>query len=83
MDTATKTALPTNGFAGKELEYARDLVAKHKAIRSEIGKVIVGQTYLVERLVIGLLANGHVLLEGVPEVLAIKSKICRSSARVG
>ena len=33
---------------------------------SEIGKVIVGQNYLVERLVIGLLANGHVLLEGVP-----------------
>ena len=33
---------------------------------AELGKVIVGQTYLVERLVIGLLANGHVLLEGVP-----------------
>ncbi len=32
----------------------------------EIGKVIVGQRYMVERLVIGLLANGHVLLEGVP-----------------
>ena len=33
---------------------------------NELGKVIVGQTYLVERLVVGLLANGHVLLEGVP-----------------
>ncbi|MBI3875537.1 MAG: MoxR family ATPase [Verrucomicrobia bacterium] len=33
---------------------------------SEINKVIIGQKYLVERLVIGLLANGHVLLEGVP-----------------
>src|ERR1700683_203833 len=33
---------------------------------SEIGKVIIGQNYLVERLVVGLLANGHVLLEGVP-----------------
>lgn len=32
----------------------------------EIGKVIVGQHYLIERLLIGLLANGHVLLEGVP-----------------
>ncbi|MBI4358575.1 MAG: MoxR family ATPase [Candidatus Omnitrophica bacterium] len=32
----------------------------------EIGKVIVGQRYLIERLVIGLLADGHVLLEGVP-----------------
>jgi MoxR-like ATPase len=35
-------------------------------LREEIGKVIVGQRYLVERLLVGLLANGHVLLEGVP-----------------
>jgi len=43
---------------------------------SELGKVIVGQTYLVERLVVGLLANGHVLLEGVPglaKTLSVKS----------
>src|SRR6266480_4032162 len=43
---------------------------------AEIGKVIVGQTYLVERLVVGLLANGHVLLEGVPglaKTLSVKS----------
>src|SRR2546426_1564993 len=43
---------------------------------SELAKVIVGQTYLVERLVIGLLANGHVLLEGVPglaKTLSVKS----------
>jgi len=33
---------------------------------SEVGRVIIGQRYMVERLVIGLLANGHVLLEGVP-----------------
>ena len=32
----------------------------------EVTKVIVGQKYLLERLVIGLLANGHLLLEGVP-----------------
>jgi MoxR-like ATPase len=35
-------------------------------LREEIGHVIVGQRYLVERLMVGLLANGHVLLEGVP-----------------
>src|SRR5207253_1740688 len=43
---------------------------------NELAKVIVGQTYLVERLVIGLLANGHVLLEGVPglaKTLSVKS----------
>jgi MoxR-like ATPase len=35
-------------------------------LRKEIGHVIVGQEYLVDRLLVGLLANGHVLLEGVP-----------------
>src|SRR5881628_3406114 len=43
---------------------------------TEISKVVVGQSYLVERLVIGLLANGHVLLEGVPglaKTLSVKT----------
>src|ERR1035438_1312364 len=35
-------------------------------LRAEIAKVIVGQEQLVDRLLVGLLANGHVLLEGVP-----------------
>jgi len=35
-------------------------------MKTEISKVIVGQEYMVDRLLIGLLANGHVLLEGVP-----------------
>jgi MoxR-like ATPase len=35
-------------------------------LRHEIGRVIVGQQDLVERLLVGLLANGHILLEGVP-----------------
>ena len=35
-------------------------------LQQEIGRVIVGQKYLVDRLIIGLVANGHVLLEGVP-----------------
>jgi MoxR-like ATPase len=43
---------------------------------AELNKVIVGQKYLLERLCVGLLANGHVLLEGVPglaKTLAVKS----------
>ncbi len=36
------------------------------ALRKEMGRVIVGQEQLVERLLLALLANGHVLLEGVP-----------------
>lgn len=50
----------------------------------EIGKVIVGQKEMVEKLVIGLLANGHILLEGVPglaKTLAIKSLASSMSAK--
>ncbi|MGA8478407.1 MAG: MoxR family ATPase [Chthoniobacterales bacterium] len=36
------------------------------AVQNEISRVVVGQKHLVDRLLIGLLANGHVLLEGVP-----------------
>ena len=35
-------------------------------LMGEINKVVIGQKYLVERLIVGLLADGHVLLEGVP-----------------
>jgi len=45
-------------------------------LREEIGRTIVGQRYLVDRLLIGLLANGHVLLEGVPglaKTLSVKT----------
>jgi len=45
-------------------------------LRQEIGKVIIGQRKMVERLLIGLLADGHILLEGVPglaKTTAVKS----------
>lgn len=35
-------------------------------LKNEIAKVIVGQEYMIDRLLIGLLSNGHILLEGVP-----------------
>ncbi len=37
-----------------------------KKLTEEIEKIIVGQHYLIERLLIGILANGHILVEGVP-----------------
>jgi MoxR-like ATPase len=46
------------------------------ALQVEIGKVIVGQKHMVERLLVGLLSNGHILLEGVPglaKTLSIKT----------
>jgi len=45
-------------------------------LRQEVNKVIIGQEYMIDRLLVGLLGNGHVLLEGVPglaKTLAIKT----------
>lgn len=49
---------------------------KIEKLKSEIAKVIIGQTSLIDRLLIALLSNGHILLEGVPglaKTLAIKT----------
>jgi MoxR-like ATPase len=47
-----------------------ELVARESSfvekVTNEVGKVIVGQQYMIERILIGLLTGGHVLLEGVP-----------------
>lgn len=54
------------GYAGKFIDN----------LRTEVGKIIIGQSYMLDRLLIGLLSNGHVLLEGVPglaKTLTIKS----------
>lgn len=53
-------------------------------LQLEIGKVIVGQKYMIERLLIGLLANGHILLEGVPglaKTLSVKTLAAAISAK--
>ena len=54
----------------KDIKNITDIIKEESQVLSnlinEIGKVIVGQRYLIERLLIGILANGHILLEGVP-----------------
>jgi MoxR-like ATPase len=57
-------------------EQVREASAFVHALRQEIGKVIVGQRYVVDRLLVGLLANGHILIEGVPglaKTLSVKT----------
>jgi MoxR-like ATPase len=47
-----------------------------EVLRAELSKVIIGQQYMLDRLLLALLTNGHILLEGVPglaKTLAIKS----------
>ena len=55
-------------MAGIEVinQKVREASAFVPTLKNEIGKVIVGQEYLIDRLIISMLANGHVLLEGVP-----------------
>ena len=58
-----------NELVARESAFVDDLIG-------EVGKVIVGQPYMVERILIGLLAGGHVLLEGVPglaKTLAVRT----------
>jgi MoxR-like ATPase len=57
----------------EQIQYAAIFADK---LRTELSKIIVGQQYMIDRLLIGLLSNGHVLLEGVPglaKTLTIKS----------
>lgn len=53
-----------------DIKALNELIEKESAfvdmLLMEISKVIVGQKYMVERLLIGLLSNGHILLEGLP-----------------
>src|SRR5262249_38214589 len=55
---------------------ARDLRASLDPLYGEIGKAIIGQRVMVDRLLIGLLTGGHILLEGVPglaKTLAVRT----------
>lgn len=50
----------------QELEIKIDYHRKIRRLFRELSKVIVGQDYMINRLLIGLFTNGHILLEGVP-----------------
>ena len=50
-----------------------ELQEKIKAVFEEVSKVVVGQDYLVNRLLIGLFTGGHILLEGVPGLAKTKT----------
>src|ERR1700730_15604725 len=65
---------------GPEMRASREMVTKSStwvtALREEMGRVIIAQRHLLDRLLIALLTNGHVLLEGVPglaKTLALKT----------
>ena len=53
-------------LSGDEIKALEKLSESYRAVREQLGKVIVGQKQMIDRLLIGLLGNGHILLEGVP-----------------
>ena len=66
--------------AGSKMHASPEIISENstwvRPLREEMGLVIVGQTHLLDRLLIALLTNGHVLLEGVPglaKTLALKT----------
>src|SRR5262245_65717024 len=67
---ATQEQPVTGSRPGSEVRASREMVTGNsywiRPLREEMGRVIVGQTHLLDRLLIALLTNGHVLLEGVP-----------------
>jgi MoxR-like ATPase len=75
-ESLSNTAQPIAGAPTGSTSYSTDIRAINEMIqaesafvdllRLEMDKVIVGQKYMVDRLLIGLLADGHILLEGVP-----------------
>jgi MoxR-like ATPase len=68
------------GFTASDIQELNEKIQYQSAfvdrLRDEVGKVIIGQFNMLDRLLIGLLTNGHILLEGVPglaKTLTIKS----------
>jgi len=51
---------------GEASEIQQEHAQKVKQVYNEVAKVVVGQEYMVNRLLVGLFTNGHILLEGVP-----------------
>src|SRR5579859_684266 len=75
-----KAAPPLGEQVSSQMRASREMVTENSTwigpLREEMGRVIVGQKHLLDRLLIALLTNGHVLLEGVPglaKTLALKT----------
>jgi len=68
----------------KDVKQINEMVKKESAfiseLTAEIGKVIVGQQYIISRMLIGMLADGHILIEGVPGLAKTLSVKTLSSA---
>jgi MoxR-like ATPase len=77
--TSTASTDLSRFAAGSALSRADEFAVESQGVRrvlDELGRVVVGQRLLIERMVLGLLADGHILLEGLPglaKTLAVKT----------
>ncbi|MCB1228255.1 MAG: AAA family ATPase, partial [Verrucomicrobiales bacterium] len=75
-DAPTATSIPAPNTDVPQAEAIAAASSWVQPLRQEIGRVLVGQSALVDRLLIALLTNSHVLLEGVPglaKTLAVRT----------
>lgn len=70
MENIEKTNLSAQPNSAFDIRLLNEKIERESAfvelLRNEMDKVIIGQKHMLERLLIGLLSNGHILLEGVP-----------------
>ena len=82
MEDNTEYTQPVSGFQSR-IDMG-ELSQSLERIKSEIAKVIVGQESMVEHLLVALLANGHVIIEGVPGVAkTITAKLLAKTIDIG
>ena len=82
MEDNTEYTQPVSGFQSR-IDMG-ELSQSLESIKSEIAKVIVGQESMVEHLLAALLANGHVIIEGVPGVAkTVTAKLLAKTIDIG
>ena len=82
MEDNTEYTQPVSGFESR-IDMG-ELSQSLERIKSEIAKVIVGQESMVEHLLAALLANGHVIIEGVPGVAkTVTAKLLAKTIDIG
>ena len=84
MEELTNTENPSENVNFQSRINLEPLLQSINAIKQELGTVIVGQSKMIDQLLVAILANGHVLLEGVPGVAkTITAKLLSKTLNIG
>ncbi|TRX24624.1 MoxR family ATPase [Flavobacterium franklandianum] len=84
MEEITNSENPTENLNFQSRINLEPLLESINAIKQELGTVIVGQSKMIDQLLVAILSNGHVLLEGVPGVAkTITAKLLSKTLNIG